>query len=240
MSRKFGLPNTEEVQIAGKTGTGNNSMEYSGMQGGGGRGMGGGGMGGGGRGMGGGRGRGNIGKGQGMNLSIGREAGMKPSGISFEQEEALELEMAGKVGADRMARHKHDQEVFHTLLRYHDQIQREVTNLPNGIRSLTTSNNPEIVNLLHDHVPAMHRRLEENFGLRFWDPAFPEIFAQREKVRMEVTLVPTGVLVEETSEDPNVVKLIQAHGMIVSLFVQKGFEQAQQQSPLPADYQRII
>ncbi len=235
MNRKFGLPSTEEVQIAGKTGTGNNSMGCSGMQGGGGRGMGGGG-----RGMGVGRGRGDIGKSQGMNLSIGREAGMKPSGMSFEQEEALELEMAGKVGADRMTRHKHDQEVFHTLLRYHDQIQREVTNLPNGIRSLTTSKNPEIVQLLHDHVPAMHHRLEENFGLRFWDPAFPEIFAQREKVRMEVTLVPTGVLVEETSEDPNVAKLIQAHGMIVSLFVQKGFEQAQQQSPLPADYQRII
>ncbi|MBU2825216.1 hypothetical protein HF283_14090, partial [Acidithiobacillus ferrooxidans] len=68
----------------------------------------------------------------------------------------------------------------------------------------------------------------ENFGLRFWDPAFPEIFAQREKVRMEVTLVPNGVLVEETSEDPNVVILIQAHGAVINLFVQRGFAQAQE------------
>jgi hypothetical protein len=140
---------------------------------------------------------------------------------------------------NRAARHKHDQDVFHTLLHYHDQIRREVAETADGISTITTSDNPEVVKLLHDHVPAMHRRLHENFGLRYWDPAFPEIFAQRQKVHMEVTLIPNGVLVEETSTDANVVKLIQAHGMIVSLFVKKGFEQAQQQSPLPDDYQRI-
>lgn len=172
--------------------------------------------------------------GAGANFRFGREAGM-----ALDQEEAMEMEMAARLGNDRMARHKHDQDVFHTLLRHHEQIHREVTNIPNGIRSLTTSENPNIVKLLHDHVPAMHHRLEENFGLRYWDPAFPEIFAQREKVRMEVTLVPNGVLVEESSEDANVVKLIHAHGLVVSLFVQKGFAQAQQQSPLPADYLRI-
>jgi len=200
---------------------------------GGGRGMGGGGGGGGGR------GRGRMGAGAGANFRFGREADMAPAGMTLDQEEAMETEMAARVGNDRMARHQHDQDVFHTLLRHHEQIHREVTNIPNGIRSLTTSENPDIVKLLHDHVPAMHHRLEENFGLRYWDPAFPEIFAQREKVRMEVTLVPNGALVEETSEDANVVKLIQAHGLVVSLFVQKGFAQAQQQSPLPTDYRRI-
>ncbi|MGC8504283.1 MAG: hypothetical protein ACP5MM_05765 [Acidithiobacillus sp.] len=192
-----------------------------------------GGMGGGG----GGRGRGRMGAG--ANFRFGSEAGMAPAGMTLDQEETMEMEMAARVGNDRMARHQHDQDVFHTLLRHHEQIHREVTNIPTGIRSLTTSENPDIVKLLHDHVPAMHHRLEENFGLRYWDPAFPEIFAQRDKVRMEVTLVPNGALVEETSEDANVVKLIQAHGLVVSLFVQKGFAQAQQQSPLPADYLRI-
>jgi uncharacterized protein YcbX len=141
--------------------------------------------------------------------------------------------------AERLTRHKHDQDVFHTLLRHHDQIQRVLTHTAQGIRSITTSENPEIVSLLHDHVPAMHHRLEENFGLRHWDPAFPEIFAQREKVQMAVTLLPNGVEVVETSEDANVVKLIQAHGQIVSLFSQRGFEQARQTSPLPPDYVRM-
>ncbi|MDD5003387.1 MAG: hypothetical protein PHS70_04600 [Acidithiobacillus sp.] len=188
------------------------------------------------------RGGGGGGQGRGQGgIRFRNEPGMRPAGMSLADEEAMEQRMlAGSGNTDKGARHQHDQEVFHTLLRHHDQIQRELTQLPNGIRSLTTSANPEIVGLLHDHVPAMHHRLEENFGLRFWDPAFPEIFAQREKVRMEVTLVPHGVLVEETSEDPNVVALIQAHGAVVSLFVQRGFVQAREVSPLPDNYQRVL
>ena len=188
------------------------------------------------------RGGGGGGRGRGQGgIRFGNEPSMRPAGMSLADEEAMEQRMLVSTGnTDKRARHQHDQEVFHTLLRHHDQIERELTRLPDGIRSLTTSANPEIVSLLHDHVPAMHHRLEENFGLRFWDPAFPEIFAQREKVRMEVTLVPNGVLVEETSEDPNVVTLIQAHGIVVSLFVQRGFAQAQEVSPLPDNYQRVL
>ena len=188
------------------------------------------------------RGGGGGGRGRGQGgIRFGNEPGMRPAGMSLADEEAMEQRMLVSTGnTDKRARHQHDQEVFHTLLRHHDQIQRELTRLPDGIRSLTTSANPEIVSLLHDHVPAMHHRLEENFRLRFWDPAFPEIFAQREKVQMEVTLVPNGVLVEETSEDPNVVTLIQAHGIVVSLFVQRGFAQAQEVSPLPDNYQRVL
>ncbi|MCK9188153.1 hypothetical protein [Acidithiobacillus sp.] len=176
-----------------------------------------------------------------QNALQGPPTGLRRGGMNLADEEATEQRMlAGTGNTDKRARHQHDQEVFHTLLRHHDQIQRELTRLSNGIRSLTSSTNPEIVRLLHDHVPAMHHRLEENFGLRFWDPAFPEIFTQREKVRMEVTLVPNGVLVEETSEDPNVVTLVQAHGTVVSLFVQRGFAQAQEVSPLPDNYQRVL
>lgn len=188
------------------------------------------------------RGGGGGGQGRGQGgIRFGNEQGMRPAGMSLADEEAMEQRMLVSTGnTDKRARHQHDQEVFHTLLRHHDQIQRELIRLPDGIRSLTTSANPEVVSLLHDHVPAMHHRLGENFGLRFWDPAFPEIFAQREKVRMEVTLVPNGVLVEETSEDSNVVTLIQAHGIVVSLFVQRGFAQAQEVSPLPDNYQRVL
>lgn len=140
---------------------------------------------------------------------------------------------------EQAARHEHDKAVFHELLRRHDVIRRTVENTPEGIRSVTESDDPTIVSLLQQHVHEMHRRLEEGFGLRHWDAAFVEIFAQKDKVRMEITATEKGVVVTETSDDPNVVKLIQAHGVVVSAFVDSGGKAASQPSPLPEDYVRV-
>ncbi|MGV6813220.1 MAG: hypothetical protein ACWA47_13305 [Brevirhabdus sp.] len=136
----------------------------------------------------------------------------------------------------RHARHRHDQAVFHELLARHDKITRDLSYLPDGISARTVSSDPEIVSLLHDHVVQMHRRMGEGFGLRKWDPAFVEIFAQADKVQMDLKLIPEGVEVIETSADPNVVKLIQAHGRGINGFVEQGGTAASQATPLPEDY----
>jgi hypothetical protein len=139
----------------------------------------------------------------------------------------------------RRQRHAHDKAVFHTLLKRHTEIQREVLEQPDGIRTLTRSGAPELVALIQEHALAMHQRLREGMGLRFWDPAFREIFAAREQVHMSIQLLPDGVAVEETSADTNVVKLIQAHGRGVSAFVREGFAAAARATPLPDDYRRL-
>ncbi|MDD8023203.1 MAG: hypothetical protein PHX82_08865 [Paracoccaceae bacterium] len=139
----------------------------------------------------------------------------------------------------RAARHRHDQSVFHTLLARHTEIRRTVTRTAQGIVTLTISGSADIVALLHDHAHEMHRRMTEGFGLRHWDPAFAEIFAQKDKVQMQVETLPDGVRVVETSDDPNVVLLIQAHGAQVSRFVAGGAKVAAQQSPLPDAYRRV-
>ena len=141
--------------------------------------------------------------------------------------------------ADPAARHRHDQEVFHGLLERHAEISRELVEIENGIEAVTTATAPDLIAALHDHAQAMHRRLTEGFALRRWDPAFAEIFAQKDKVRMQVELRPDGVRVRETSEDPNVVLLIRAHGAVVSAFVARGFAAAQGESPLPETYRRV-
>lgn len=142
--------------------------------------------------------------------------------------------------ADRQTRHKRDQSVFHELLRRHADIRREVEEIPNGIRSRTWAVAPDLVPLLHNHAEEMHRRVQEKFGLRFWDPAFAELFAQADKVQMTVQLTEDGVEVLETSDDPNVVKLIRAHGATVSAFVDQGGRAASKESPLPDDYVRVL
>jgi uncharacterized protein YdcH (DUF465 family) len=142
--------------------------------------------------------------------------------------------------AGRMQRHEHDQAIFHTLLERHRELQREVENLPDGIRSVTTTRSADLAALLKEHAHAMHRRLQEGFGLRFWDAAFAEIFAQADAVRMQINELPDGVETIETSDDPNVVKLIQAHGQVVNAFVNEGFEAARRTSPLPGDYRPAL
>lgn len=136
-------------------------------------------------------------------------------------------------------RHQRDQAVFHELLRRHDAIRREVENTPNGIRTVTESDDPELAGLIKGHVHEMHRRLTEGFGLRHWDPAFAEIFAQKDKVRMEITETDRGVVIEEVSDDLNVVKLIQLHGVVVTNFVNSGGQAASQPTDLPDDYVRV-
>jgi len=144
------------------------------------------------------------------------------------------------VPTDRHARHKRDQSIFHELLRRHGDIRREVESIPNGIRARTWALDPTLVPLLHTHAQQMHRRVTEKFGLRFWDPAFAELFAQADKVKMTVTLTENGVDILETSDDANVVKLIRAHGATVSAFVDHGGRAASQESPLPKDYIRAL
>lgn len=142
--------------------------------------------------------------------------------------------------SDRAVRHKHDQDVFHTLLRRHAELARSVETLPNGIRAVTTTSAPDLLALLQEHAQQMHRRLVEGFGLRHWDPAFAEIFAEKDKVHMQIILTDDGVVAEETSDDPNVVKLIQAHGAVVTAFVREGGKAAAKESPLPDDYRRVL
>lgn len=147
---------------------------------------------------------------------------------------------AGSFTPDRAQRHAHDKTVFQTLLKHHTAIARAVQEIEGGIEAITTSADPRIIGLLHDHALQMHRRMQEGFGLRHWDGAFAEMFAQADKVQMQVELLPNGVRVRETSDDPNVVVLIRAHGAVVSAFVREGGRVAAKESPLPEAYQRIL
>ncbi|APZ44686.1 hypothetical protein BW247_11310 [Acidihalobacter ferrooxydans] len=159
--------------------------------------------------------------------------------LDIDEAEMQRMHMSG-ADSGQMQRHQHDQHVFHTLLERHQELHRELENLPNGIRTVTTSDNPELAALITEHAHVMHRRLQEGFGLRYWDAAFAEIFARADAVHMDIRNLPNGVETIETSDDANVVKLIQAHGATVSAFVREGFAAAQRESPLPEDYQRAV
>ena len=124
----------------------------------------------------------------------------------------------------------------HFLIDHHTLVEREVEMTATGVRTRTTSKDPEIVTALRDHVQQMADLLEGGGRIRNWDPLFRELFAHRASIDMEISNIEGGVEVVETSDDPEVAQLIQAHALKVDQFVARGREAYREETPLPAGY----
>ncbi len=130
-------------------------------------------------------------------------------------------------------RHDADHEVFQFLLSNHDKIKRTVKELHNGVETLTESDTPEIAAKIREHVEWMTSRIKTDSPIRMRDPLFAEIFKHADKIKMQHQDTGKGVRVTETSDDPYVAKLIQAHAKVVSSFVEHGFAEAMKNHPVP-------
>lgn len=129
----------------------------------------------------------------------------------------------------------YDRTVFQTLLRHHASIVRRVEMRPDGVATSTESEDPRIAALIRDHVAAMKTRVHEKRPVRRWDPMFRAIFENADAIEIEYQATPNGIRVVETSDDPKVVKLIQAHAKVVSGFVERGFEEARLRHEWPRE-----
>jgi hypothetical protein len=129
--------------------------------------------------------------------------------------------------------HQADMQVFHDLLEHRAKITRTVTNLPNGIDTLTLSDDPVVAGKLRGHVASMTKRMEENRPIHLRDPFFAEMFRQAKHVTIKVEPVPTGVRVIETSDDPYTVTLLQEHARIIELFLKNGMAEMHKNHEVP-------
>ncbi len=175
-----------------------------------------------------GRGRG-FGRGQGRGFGPG--AAGEPQGPG--RQGGPGRSAAEGTGAAHDDRHAEDHEVFQFLLTNHDKIRRTVKELPSGVETLTESDDPAIAAKIKEHVEWMEVRIEEVNPIRMRDPLFAEIFRHADKIDMQHEETEGGVRVTETSADPYVVKLIQAHAKAVSGFVEHGFAEAMKNHPVP-------
>ncbi len=130
-----------------------------------------------------------------------------------------------------------DMRPIHQMLMNHEQIERRVEDLDNGVKTWTTSENPEIASAIQKHVRQMKERIEEKKPIRQMDPLFRELFEHADKIDMQINDLENGVFVVETSENPEVVKLIKQHAhRAVSEFAAEGMQRAMQPTPLPEGY----
>lgn len=129
--------------------------------------------------------------------------------------------------------HRTDMEVFHFLLDHRNAIERTVKELPDGVETLTESDDPEIASKIREHVRAMYRRLEESRPIHRRDPLFAEIFRHADAIEMTMEETDRGLRVRERSSDPYVVELIQSHARFVSAFIENGRSEMRKNHPVP-------
>jgi hypothetical protein len=109
------------------------------------------------------------------------------------------------------------------LFQRHDQVRRTVTALPNGIRATSESNDPQTAALLQKHVADMYQRLERDQPFPYpMSRSVPELFAKSARYRRRLEMLPHGIAVTETSDDPQMVALIHAHAREIDGFVAEG------------------
>jgi len=113
---------------------------------------------------------------------------------------------------------------LHDLFMYHDRITRSVTNLPDGIRTVTESDDPALVATIVAHVAGMMQRVDEGRdpALAIQSPTLEAIFRNRDLI--ETLLEPTanGIVVTQTSTDAETVAALQQHASEVSDMVDRG------------------
>ncbi len=139
----------------------------------------------------------------------------------------------GKGGHGHGQGHDRDHVDFRYLLTNHQKIKRDVRELPDGVQTLTESDDPQVAAKIREHVYWMKERIEKKQPIRMRDPLFAELFKHAGQIKMVTEKTPKGVRVKETSENPYVVKLIKEHAKTVSQFVKRGFPEAMKNHPVP-------
>lgn len=147
--------------------------------------------------------------------------------------------LSGILGSDALAQPKRDlMRDAHALVFDHASVTRSVEKLSNGVRTVTTTSNPELLPILRKHPRQMGDLYQQGGMVRGWDPLFRELAAVSDKVKMEVKDIENGVEVLSTSEDAEVVKLIQAHADKVSEMARRGVPAMQEATAIPPGYTR--
>jgi hypothetical protein len=143
----------------------------------------------------------------------------------------------GPQGRGRMmmggAGHMADMRLIHTLLANGSKVQRTVTMRPDGVETITESSDPAIAATIQAHVTSMYARVKDDRPIHQRDPLFRAIFAHASAITFAHEMTPNGIKVVETSDNPYVVKLIQAHAEVLNLFIKNGHTEVMKNHEVP-------
>jgi hypothetical protein len=144
--------------------------------------------------------------GQGMGPGMGAGMGGGPVGMLTTQDANSATDMA----------------VSMNLVHENTKIRRSVTNLPDGIKTVTESDDPKIAQDIKAHVASMTGRLKDGKEFNIFSTTLPVIFDNAKNIKSAVEFTTKGAIVTRTSTDSKVVAALQAHAVEVTELVQEG------------------
>jgi hypothetical protein len=155
-----------------------------------------------------------MGMGPAMGMARGMGMGMGPGmGVGMGMTAMLTKQDAGSAA---------DMGVVHELLAVHDRIDRTVTTLPDGIRTVTESDDPQVAQKIQAHVASMSQRLADGREFNLFSTTLPVLFDNRAKIESKVEMTGKGAIVTRTSSDPAIVAALQGHAAEVTELVDDG------------------
>ena len=114
------------------------------------------------------------------------------------------------------------QRMFH----HFQALHREVENLPNGIRTVTGSDDPYVLDALIRHVTQMIGRVEAGDDPQIFiqSPTLDIFFDRRDALVTDIEMTDAGIVVTQTSDDPELVAAMHTHAAEVSDMAARGMQ----------------
>lgn len=105
-------------------------------------------------------------------------------------------------------------------------ITREVTNLPNGIRTVTRSSDEEVMAVLVSHIVGMVDRVARGDDPKIFiqSPTLDVLFANGAEMESQIDVTEEGIVVVRTSTNPDVVAALHIHAVEVSDMADRGMQ----------------
>lgn len=112
------------------------------------------------------------------------------------------------------------------MFHHFDTLYRDVENLPNGIRTVTGATDPYVMDALVRHVTQMIGRVEAGDDPQIFiqSPTLDIFFARYEGLETDIEVTEEGIIVTQTSDDPELVTALQTHAAEVSDMAARGMQ----------------
>ena len=119
-----------------------------------------------------------------------------------------------------------ESEEMAVMFRNFTTLTRTVENLPDGIRSVTASSDPAVMDALVSHVSGMIGRVEAGDDPRVFiqSPTLDIFFERRDALRTDIEVTNEGIVVTQTSDDPELVAALHTHAAEVSDMAARGMQ----------------